>query len=249
MITRFILFLYLALSLNTGICRDKPKGFMWYNLAEKSSPKADSDTVPFKDLSPMMQRDVLVYHSREALAKFDVNPTAENALEFIKWQQFWMHKTTLGKRAFQEAMLKNPQYNYSVTHPSSNIGTKLSESLKAKKAVQIIQSLSKSHGLIYFYRGSNPYDTKEAAIIKSFSERFKINVLPVSVDGVINPLLPQSKVDSGQAEKLNVKYFPAIMLFNTSNREVKPVSYGFVTQDVIANQLLMVATNFKGDEL
>ena len=247
--TRFLVCISLALSLNTGFCRDKPKGFMWYNLQKKEAAKQNTNTVPFKDLSPMMQRDVLVYHTREALAKFDLNPTKENALAFIKWQQFWMHKTTLGKRAFQEAMLLNPQYNYAVTHPVSSLGTKLSDDLKTKKAALVVRQLSKTHGLLYFYRGSNPYDAKEAAIVKSFSKRFNLSLLPVSVDGVVSPIFPESKVDAGQARKLNIKYYPAIMLFNASSRKVKPVSYGFVTQDVIANQLLMVATNFKGDGL
>ena len=249
MINRALYLGLLLLALNTSFARDKPEGFMWYNLPNKDAAIQAKPTIPFKNLSPMMQRKLLVYETRKALAKFDVNPTKENALAFIKWQQFWMHKTTLGKRAFQAAMLENPEYNYSVTHPTSNLATKLRDDLKAKKAAQIIHNLSETHGLLYFYRGANPYDKKEAAIIRSFSERFHIHVLPVSVDGVISESLPNSKIDHGQAEKLNIKYFPAIMLFDSRNHQVKPVSFGFVTQDVIANQLLMVATNFKGDDL
>lgn len=249
MIVRALYLMSLMLILNTSFARDEPEGFMWYNLPEKQTASQVKKNVPFKKLSPMMQRKILVYETRKALATFDINPTKENALAFIKWQQFWMHKTTLGKRAFQEAMLENPKYNYAVTHPTSNLGTKLRDDLKAKKAAKIIHNLSKTHGLLYFYRGDNPYDKKEAAIINSFSKRFHIPVLPVSVDGVISDMLPQSKVDHGQAEKLNIKYFPAIMLFDSRIHRVKPVSFGFVTQDVIANQLLMVATHFKGDDL
>jgi type-F conjugative transfer system pilin assembly protein TraF len=249
MIVRILFLISLLLVLNTSFARDKPEGFMWYNLPNKEASNQVPKSVPFKKLSPMMQRKVLVYETRKALAKFDVNPTKENALAFIKWQQFWMHKTTLGKRAFQEAMLENPKYNYSVTHPTSNLGTKLREDLKAKKAATIIHNLSETHGLLYFYRGANPYDKQEAAIINSFSERFHIHVLPISVDGVVSELLPESKLDHGQAEKLNIKYFPAIMLFDSRTHQLKPVSFGFATQDVIANQLLMVATNFKGDDL
>ena len=246
---RALYLISLLLVINTGFARDKPEGFMWYNLPNKEVSSQARKTVPFKKLSPMMQRKVLVYETRKALAKFDVNPTKENALAFIKWQHFWLHKTTLGKRAFQEAMLENPKYNYSVTHPTSSLGAKLHDALKEKKAADIIHNLSKTHGLLYFYRGANPYDKKEAAIINSFSKRFHIPVLPVSVDGVISEVLPESKFNHGQAEKLNIKYFPAIMLFESKTHHVKPVSFGFVTQDVIANQLLMVATNFKGDEL
>ena len=156
--------------------RQKPQGFLWYNMPEQEVTKKEIQSkVLLKNLSPTMQRDVLVYKTREALAKFDVKPTKENALEYIKWQNFWMKQTTLGKRAFQEAMLQNPEHNYSATHPTSSLGLKLAEVVKIKKSAKIIHDLAKDSGLIFFYRGSNAYDAKEASIIKSFGERFKIS--------------------------------------------------------------------------
>lgn len=251
---KIILFIALCAFSFTGFSREEPKGFMWYNSKQdlkqdKSNPSQNTQTVAFKDLTPMQQRDVLVLQTRKALAKFNVDPTQENALDYIKWQHFWLNQTTKGKRAFQEAMLTHPEFNYSVTHPTSQIGTQVTDAIKVQRAENVIRQLSKTHGLLYFYRGSNPYDEKQADIIKSFSTRYNISLMPVSIDGVISQKLPESAIDKGQIERLKVKYFPAIMLFDAKTKRIKPVSYGFVTQDVIANQLLMVATNFKGDGL
>lgn len=70
-------------------------------------------------------------------------------------------------------------------------------------------------------------------------------MIPVSVDGVVNPLLPDSRMDQGQAEQLGVKFFPAMMLVNPKSGQVKPLSYGFISQDDLAKQFLYVSSDFK----
>ncbi len=225
-----------------------PEGYLWYNTKNKKQESA-TPTIPFEKLSPTKQRDVLVHLTRKSLAKFDVNPTPENALSYIKWQNFWMEKTTEGKRAFQQAMIENPEYNYTSTHPTSTLGLKVSEELKIKQANSVMAKVAKDSGLMFFYRGHNPYDQKQATVLKAFSQRFNIKVLPVSVDGEKVIEYPNSKDDYGQANALKINNYPAIMLFDGKDKKVKPVSFGFVTQDVLSNQLLMVATNYKGDGL
>lgn len=68
------------------------------------------------------------------------------------------------------------------------------------------------------------------SVIKNFRETYGLSVIPVSVDGVINPMLPDSRTDQA-AEQLGVKFFPAMMLVNPKSGEVKPLSYGFISQD------------------
>ncbi|HFX4702841.1 conjugal transfer protein TraF [Escherichia coli] len=67
----------------------------------------------------------------------------------------------------------------------------------------------------------------------------------VSVDGVINPLLPDSRTDQGQAQRLGVKYFPAMMLVDPKQGSIRPLSYGFISQDDLAKQFLNVSEDFK----
>jgi conjugal transfer pilus assembly protein TraF len=105
-------------------------------------------------------------------------------------------------------------------------------------------SLSQHYGVMFFYRGREAIDGQLVQVIQNFRETYGLSVIPVSVDGVVNPLLPDSRMDQGQSQQLGVKYFPAMMLVNPKSGQVKPLSYGFISQDDLAKQFL-VSSDFK----
>lgn len=89
---------------------------------------------------------------------------------------------------------------------------------------------------------------KQIPIIADFCRRFNLPLMPVSVDGVVSPTLMNSRMDQGQANRLGVRYFPALLLVNPANQRVSPVAYGLTTQDVLMERIKQVANQFKGDE-
>ncbi|MCQ6628929.1 conjugal transfer protein TraF [Escherichia coli] len=97
----------------------------------------------------------------------------------------------------------------------------------------------------FFTGGQDPIDGQLAQVINGFRDTYGLSVIPVSVDGVINPLLPDSRTDQGQAQRLGVKYFPAMMLVDPKQGSVRPLSYGFISQDDLAKQFLNVSEDFK----
>ncbi len=231
----------------------KPVGFLWYNLPKESKPtekkNAKPDGIPFSQLSYQQQDAVLAYYTKEAWHKAMTEQTVENMKNYIALQHFWTTRATKVSRLFEKTMLYYPEYHYGTTHPTSSIGTQLSDNLLLKKQESAVKALSKENGLLYFYRGNNPYDAKEAGIIKDFSSRYGLALIPISVDGVTDPNLPGSKIDKGQAKQLNIRFYPALLLANPKTQKIKPVSYGLVTQDMLARQFLLVATNFDKGEL
>jgi conjugal transfer pilus assembly protein TraF len=56
-------------------------------------------------------------------------------------------------------------------------------------------------------------------------------------------------LDNGQANRLGVRFFPAVLLVNPQNQFVAPVAYGLTTQDVLMERLVSVATQFKGEQV
>ncbi|XIW30346.1 conjugal transfer protein TraF (plasmid) [Escherichia coli] len=96
-----------------------------------------------------------------------------------------------------------------------------------------------------FTGGRTPSTGKLAQVINGFRDTYGLSVIPVSVDGVINPLLPDSRTDQGQAQRLGVKYFPTMMLVDPKQGSVRPLSYGFISQDDLAKQFLNVSEDFK----
>lgn len=242
--------LMVLLLLNGVANADKPVGFLWYTK-EKEKKIVESrqpNGIPFESLSYTERDAVLRFYTMEALHKARYTKKLEDMRVFLSLQDYWLKESSRFKSLFQQTMLAHPEYDYAVTHPTSNLGAKITDSVRESQTVEVINRLSKSHGLLFFYRGKSPYDLKQIPIIADFCRRFNLPLMPVSVDGVVSPTLMNSRMDQGQANRLGVRYFPALLLVNPANQRVSPVAYGLTTQDVLMERIKQVANQFKGDE-
>lgn len=245
-----LLLMFMGLFLAQVCHAEKPPGFLWYNIpkAPVIQKKLKHHGQPFSQLSYQQKDAVMAYYTREAWHKAMTAQNVENMRNYLALQDFWSTRATNTSRLFEKTMLYHPEFRYETTHPSNNLGIKVSDELRAKKEALILKQLAQTHGLLYFYRGNNPYDQRENAIVDDFSKRYGINLIPVSVDGAIDPRFPNSRMDRGQGHQLNIRFFPALILVNPQTKQTRPVSYGLVTQDMLARQFYLVATDFaKGD--
>ncbi|MFT4058941.1 MAG: type-F conjugative transfer system pilin assembly protein TraF [Legionella sp.] len=231
---------------------EEPVGFLWYSVKKEHDQKEEKRVpthqkgTPFKQLSFTQRDAVLRFYTMEALHKARHTKSVEDMRVFLSLQHYWLEESSRFKQVFQQTMLSYPEYDYSVTHPTSNIGAKITDEVRDNKRTEFISSLAPTHGVLFFYRGKSPYDVKQIPIISDFCKRFRLTLMPVSVDGTIAPELPSSRVDVGQANQMNVRYFPAILLANPTSKKVFPVAFGLTTQDVLMERFVDVATQFKG---
>lgn len=241
----------LIFSTTTALATQEPVGFLWYNTPKPlSTPKKEEPKgIPFNQLSYTQRDKVLHFYTMEALHRARQTKSMEDMREFLALQDYWMKESSRFRNLFHKTMLYYPEYDYSVTHPTSSIGTKLLDAERDKNNRDAIQTLSKTHGLLFFYRAKNIYDQKQIAILQDFSERFALPLIPVSVDGTRAPEFPESKLDKGQAEALGVRIFPAVLLVNPKTEETLPIAYGFTTQDVLEKNLVSVIHHFKEEGL
>ncbi|WP_419421442.1 type-F conjugative transfer system pilin assembly protein TraF (plasmid) [Legionella sp. D16C41] len=245
-----ILFLLCLFMTSVWAAENKPTGFLWYNLEKekKGIDKTKPSGIPFKRLSYTERDAVLRFYTMEALHKARYTKKVKDMRVFLSLQDYWLKESSRFKALFQQTMLENPQYDYAVTHPTSNLGAKITDEVRESQTVAIINRLSKSHGLLFFYRGKSPYDLKQIPIIADFCRRFKLSMIAVSVDGEVSAELMNSQIDRGQANQLGVRYFPALLLVNPRNSRVSPIAYGLTTQDVLMERIKQVANQFKGEE-
>lgn len=238
------------LLLNGVVFADKPVGFLWYTKEKehKRVEKKAPSGIAFKSLSYTERDAVLRFYTMEALHKARYTKKVEDMRVFLSLQDYWLQESSQFKSLFQQTMLAHPEYDYAVTHPTSNLGAKITDEVRESQTVELINRLSTSHGLLFFYRGKSPYDLKQIPIIVDFCKRFNVPLMPVSVDGVASPEFMHSRIDQGQANRLGVHYFPALLLVNPQNKRVSPVAFGLTTQDVLMERIKQVATQFKGDE-
>lgn len=244
---RMILILFLLF--NGAALADKPVGFLWYTKEKaQTTKKTKSAGISFERLSYTDRDAVLRFYTMEALHKARNSKKVEDMRVFLSLQDYWLKESSRFKALFQQTMLAHPEYDYAVTHPTSNLGTKITDELRESQTVEIINRLSQTQGLLFFYRGKSPYDLKQIPIVADFCKRFSFPMIAISVDGVTAPELINSRIDKGQANRMGVRYFPALVLVNPKNQRISPVAFGLTTQDVLMERMKQVARQFKGEE-
>lgn len=247
-----VLFIILMVCSSWCFAEEEPVGFLWYNIKKEKSLQAKKRApevkkgVPFNQLSFTQRDAVLRFYTMEALHKARHTKRVEDMRVFLSLQHYWLEESSRFKQLFQQTMLAYPEYDYTVTHPTSNIGAKITDEFRDKARTHLISKIAQTHGVLFFYRGKSPYDIKQIPIISDFCKRFNLALMPVSVDGVIAPELPGSRVDVGQANQMKVHYFPAILLVNPNSKKTAPLAFGLTTQDVLMERFEQVATQFKG---
>lgn len=245
---RFSVFFILFL-ISFSAFSEKPVGFLWYNVPKEIRDKdKKSYGIPFSQLSYSARDKVLAFYTREAWHKAMNHLSVADMRNYLALQDYWTKRATDTSRVFEKTMLYYPEFHYEVTHPSNSIGVKISDEIREKKEQIAIRALSKNHGLLYFYRGANAYDKKASSIISDFAKRYQFKLIPVSVDGIVDSLFPNSKTGKTEANKLGIRFYPALILVHPKTKKTQPVSYGILTQDMLARQFFLVATDFaRGD--
>nr|ULG17082.1 type-F conjugative transfer system pilin assembly protein TraF [Serratia proteamaculans]ULG20125.1 type-F conjugative transfer system pilin assembly protein TraF [Yersinia frederiksenii] len=226
----------------------REEGWQWYNpQAEDAEP---DDTPPpalqqsLTSLSPSEQKKVLQQATREALDTAILYPSAENFRRFMTMQNFWTDRATDFTQTAKIARLKYPELDYNLkrSHNNGSVQARLTEEKKVQNAA--VSQVARQYGLFFFYRGNNAVDNLMAGVIRSFCEDRGISLMAVSVDGKISDQLPQSRPDSGQAEKMNVIHFPATFLVDPRTHQWQPLAWGFMSHDDLDNQIVNVLTHF-----
>ena len=228
----------------------EPHGFLWYNLPQKSKPmklEENNAPIPFSRLSYTQRDKVLAFWTMEALHKARQTKSIEDMRTFLILKKYWQDESSEFSHLFQKTMLQYPELDYNVTHPTSSIGTRLLDQQRQLRRANKLKQIAHDHGLLFFYRGDSPYDKKQIPIINEVAERYGIYVMPVSIDGQGLDEFDNAVIDRGQADRLGVSFFPAVLLVNPKTGRHSPVAFGLTTADVLQKRLYDVATNFEGE--
>lgn len=225
----------------------KDAGWQWYNekrnVAEQE--KKPEPAPPPAPMDIMDKLSALQNATKRSMYEAILYPSSDNFVKYFRLQNYWTQQAGLFSMSAKRAMLENPEldYNLQYSHYNGTVKNQLAADYAEQR--QAISTLAQHYGVMFFYRGSDAIDGQLVQVIKNFRETYGLSVIPVSVDGVINPLLPDSRTDQGQAAELGVKFFPAMMLVNPKSGQVKPLGYGFISQDDLAKQFLYVSSDFK----
>lgn len=232
---------------------DHARGWFWYEVPEQAPENKEQQphsVISEKDeRDPVEQLNAIRETINRSLAKAMIEPTTENVEKYLVNQTALTAQAHQFARTWQKVLLENPDLNYALVRPTNSVGAQVYLEEKKKAKVGAIQKLAQESGLFFFYRSSCPYCQKFAPILKAFSERYGLAVIPITTDGISLPEFPDSMIDNGQSAKFNVQVEPSLFAVNPYTQKAYPIAYGLITEDELSQRIYDIANEFMGDKL
>ena len=218
--------------------QEHAKGWHWY----EDPKQIDLNKVaPTKQSDPVQIMQALHQQVTQSLDQAILNPTPENMRAYITLQNQISAQANRFALAWQTALLNNPELDYSLSHPTNSVGKEVYLNEQKQQEDQAIALLAKHSGLFFFYRSSCPYCQRFALIVKDFSKRYGITVVPITTDGIALPDFPHSHIDQGQSTRFKVTVEPALFTVDPYSKEIIPVGYGLMSEDELRTRILAIA--------
>jgi len=235
----------------------KAEGWHWYDTLRVESLR-DSDPLselPQAELSktetrnqkdkkekrpqndPIAQLETFKQKVEHLKAIAILNPTFGNVKAYMEIQKELMERSTQFANKWLEVVYQTPTLDYTLHHPTSQTGRHVYLDQQRERMETQIRSLSKTHGLFFFYSSQCAYCKQFSPIVKSFSSKYGWEVLPISLDGTFLPEFPSSRRDNGTAKALGVQSLPTLLAIEPKSGKVIPLSYGMSTHDQIEDRI------------
>ena len=181
-------------------------------------------------------------------------PTEENLMNYMVFQQEQVERASRYSEVWKKVLWKTPNLDYTLKSPVSSLGNQIAIDKKNQEREVILKTIFKRYGIFFFYSSKCIYCHKYIPILKSFILRYNINIIPITMDGIIIEEWPNSKLDQGKSKffdsfNMKDKPVPATFLFDQLTKEITPVGYGLLTYDELSYRIFeLVSGSFKKGE-
>lgn len=185
---------------------------------------------------------------KELLQIAYVNPTDENIYNYIEYQNKISNKAAVFADKWQRVLWISPELDYSQRHPTASMAKAVNrKQIREKREFNLEHLKAQGYGIFFFYRSDCQYCHQMSYPLKLLGERSKLDVMSISVDGVIVDKFPNSVVDNGQAAKLGVTQTPTVMLINTETKDIQPISTGWVSLQELEKRIYILTATKPGE--
>jgi conjugal transfer pilus assembly protein TraF len=229
------------------------QGWRWYNdpaAPKKHAPaKAQAPTVTLtrtQTLTPTEQMDWFKGYYQDTLNDAAINSQDTKKVEkAMLLNQYVSNKSSEFGMTFKKVLLENPELSYTKDRPTEQAARGTYLSLERSKKMRAVRSLADAGwGLFYVYKGREEIDIALAPSVQQFATEHGIELLGVTLDGVSLPSILQNRQNQ---QHIDVPFSPALVLVNPGTGEMKPLAYGFISQEDLLGRFLNVATDFAPD--
>ena len=209
----------------------------------KEKPKPNP--YPYSDAINKQQQAL-----EEAKAKAILEPTLENLAVYMYLQQKVMNQASSFAKTWQRVLVENPALDYTLDRPQATLAKQTWYDSRKQDQQDILKHISERFGIVWFYMSTCPYCHQYAPIIKSFTQKYDIYTIAVSIDGGSIDHFPDARLDTGQAEQFGVagKPVPATVLYDGQTKTIHIIGYGILTHQDLINRIFHIMAPEKAND-
>lgn len=224
--------------------KDQERPFHYYPDPGTAKPAPAKETPRrFEDFKSV--KDIKQEHDR-LLDLAVVTPSEANVLAYHEFKTKMLAQSEKFSAVSQTVIWANPSIDYNATNPVANFAQTSQRIQKNRDEEQLLRDLSRSHGIVFFFRGDCGPCHAQAPIFVEMQRNYGINVLAVSMDGGRIPGFENAKRDNGISKRLTggrgVEMTPMSFLVSRDLSEIKMLGAGILAEDEILNRIRLIKT-------
>jgi conjugal transfer pilus assembly protein TraF len=227
------------------------RGFNWYPPDEQkqSVKKTEIEKNPFNG------KNIRQITSVEALRKEVVRlrdqailePTEKNIYAYLDANQYVMDKSSYFADMWRRVVWQHPEIDYNVRNPQANFAQTAIKERRGLESESLIEQLSKTHGILFFFRGDCDFCHIQAPVLKMLRDRYRMEVLAVSMDSKGIKEFPNAKRDNGISMMVSqgrgIDIVPAMYLISKDKKQIVQLGAGVLAMDELVERIrVLVAT-------
>ena len=228
----------------------QPQGFLWYNEDHAYKPEILKFSQEKKkqepELEPYDERiDALKKEFNRAQHKALDDPTLENVIIAQRLHKQILEKSHKFATMWQLATILDYKL-VNMDEPVNSLHKKLYEVRQEEENSEKLRFLAKNWGLILQVNQGCEYCYAFTPIVVEFANKYKFQLLFVSNDGENFEHIKTTR-DTGLLSRLNpTNLVPVLYLVDSSGKQIYPVARGIISEDKIAENILLVVQHHNG---
>lgn len=238
------------------------RGFNWYppdEVPAPKDPKAKAAAAPKakpaakpKNIREMQSVDDIHAEWKRLRDQAILQPTEKNIYAYLDANQWVQDRAQYFQDMWRRVTWKNPDVDYNNRNPNANFAQAAMKDIKFDKTNQIMSDLSKTHGIVFFFKSDCEFCHIQAPILKMMQSRYGIEVLAISMDRGGMKEFPHAKPDNGismfVSQGRGIDVFPAVYLVSKDKKEVVPLGSGVLAMEEIVERIAVLTSTQPGQD-
>ena len=168
------------------------------------------------------------------------HPSKENVSAYLYIDRAVKEKAEQFARVGKQVIESDPMLDENVRRPISPAAAKIKDDMAYQAKEQVLKKIAKKAGVVFYYQGSCRLCYLQAQSIHLLLSFYGFEVISFSVDGVLIPDLPDSRVEKSPHPKLSIRAYPALYLMQPPDK-IELLRQGGISFTELSDRIIEVS--------